>query len=192
MTSQKLAGRECSKIVSRSPRPSGSSSLGAIHIALLAIGLALRTDVLRRCLQFTAVSGDVGLGAVARCVLRECLGLLVLRGGRIHLRLSRLIRANELAVLFKDGPDLFFDAHVPKYRIERLAAGHQVVWMVGATLGGRKQMLETRLIFRDVAVAEEAELTLQKHHALEWSGGHRVELPFAFLALIGKRVAVPS
>ena len=44
-------------------------------------------------------------------------------------------------------------------------------------------MLETRLALRDDAVAEEADLTLQKHHALELCRGHRVEL-VAFLAVV--------
>lgn len=56
------------------------------------------------CLRFTAVGGDVGNGTAPRCGLRGCLGLLALRGRLIHLRLGRLIRANELAVLFEDGP----------------------------------------------------------------------------------------
>ena len=64
--------------------------------------------------------------------------------------------------------------------------------MVGAIGRGRNQMLDTRLPLRYGAVAEETELTLQKHHALDWCGGHRLELPFAFLAFIGKRAARPS
>ncbi len=45
-------------------------------------------------------------------------------------------------------------------------------------------MLETRFALRDDAVAEEAELTLQKHHALKRRVGHRMELLVAFLAFV--------
>ncbi len=100
-----------------------------------------------------------------------------------------MIGTNELAVLFEDGAYLVFDVHAAEQRVECLAARHKVVWMVGATCRCWNEMLDARLGLRDGAVAEEAKLPLNKHHALELSRGHRAKL---FGSRYSVRLATPN
>jgi hypothetical protein len=83
-----------------------------------------------------------------------------------------VVRAHKLAVLLKDNAQLLLHGHVCKESIEGLAASNEVVWIVRSTVGYGNKVFNASLGLRDGAIAEEAQPTLDKEHALQGSGWH--------------------